>query len=117
MTEHEAVLKHLGFLIDDYKLKYSHIADSNDRYGAETFSFYNDSGCFTLHCLSLLGEWGWFYSDSFSTKQTDLLKNEIDQTEYIKGAVFGYRSMLKKLGKSIHEQIEQSGSFFNISVS
>lgn len=118
-SKSKVILEHLGFLIDDYKLKYSHItADSyNGFYGqSETFSFYNDCGCFTLHYLSQRGEWGWFYSNFFSSNQTELLKNEINQNEFIRGPVFGYRSMLKKLENSIRAQIKQSNCFFNINV-
>lgn len=115
----KAVLKYLGFLISEYSFKYQIIIEPEYKgfYGpSETYSFYNDFGCFTLHHLAQRGEWGWYYSEKFSFNQTELLTNEIDASKYVKRQSFCYRSMLRKLAISIRDQIERTNSFFNIRI-
>lgn len=119
MTAENCIKKHLGFLTKEYGLNYirQEFGDYMDFHGpAECFSFYNSDGCFTLHHLEQRGEWGWFYAPQFCKSQDGLLKTEIDQQQYIHGRVFGYRHMLRLLGKSIQRQITESGGFFGISV-
>lgn len=113
------IKKHLGFLETDYDLKFA-FQTFEDYKGfcgpIDTYSFYNDFGCFTLHNIVQKGEWGWFVSKKFSQNQYELLESEIDQRNYIDKRYWLYRSVLKKLGEIIKNQIELSGGFFGILV-
>lgn len=112
------VIKYLGFLISDFSFKYA-FQVFPDYVGfcgpSETFSFYNDFGCFTLHYLVQRDEWGWFLASEFSSDQSELLCCEIRQKDYIIRPILSNKRMLKLLGESIRTQINESHSFFGIS--
>lgn len=117
--ESKNVLKYLGFLVDDYQMQF--LFQSFDEYKGfcgpiNTYSFYNNNGCFTLHQVVQRGEWGWYVSKELHKDQYALLETEISQNEYIRrGSVFA-RSSLKNLADIIDEQILVSKEFFGIKV-
>ncbi len=114
------ILKHLGFLKDNYGFCFCH--QTFNRYHGfegpiETYSFYNPHGCFTLHNIVQKGEWGWYYSKNFSLKQEELLEQEIDQSLYVSQRnMFTNYNIWKLLAQSIKQQISVSGSVFGIKV-
>lgn len=113
------IQKHLGFLETEYDFKFSFqtFDDYNGFYGPiDTYSFYNNFGCFTLHHVVQRNEWSWFTSKKFSTNQYELLEIEINQTNYICGFRLFYSSVLKELASIIRKQIELYSGFFDICV-
>lgn len=113
------ILKHLGFLIDKYDLKFSFqtFDDYRGFYGPiDTYSFYNEYGCFTLHNIVQRGEWGWFLSKKFSTNQYELLEKKIDPNLYISTNCWLYSSVLKRLANSIRAQITITSFMFGIKI-
>ncbi len=121
--------KQFEFLVKDYGLKYSY-QEFNDCYGgywwAYTHSYYNESGCFTIHVLPQRGEIDFFFAERFSTVREELCKNEINEQSIgqsiwntaKKKFLFGYRKSLylETLAKAIKFQIKKYGSFFGIKV-
>lgn len=117
--ESKAVLKYLGFLVDDYQMQFSF--QSFDEYKGfsgpvNTYSFYNENGCFTLHQVVQHGEWGWYASKEYCENQYDLLETEIKQNEFISENSLSYKKMLKELAFCILNQISVSNNFFGIKV-
>ena len=75
------VEKLFSFLVEDYGLNYRQ-QDYSNCYGGNwlvrTYSFYNDSGCFTIHTVPQRGELDFYYSHIFSTKREELCERLID---------------------------------------
>ena len=113
------IKKHLGFLETEYGLKFE-FQTFHDYKGfcgpVDTYSFYNDSGCFTLHNIVQRDEWGWFISKRYSTNQYELLEIEINQKEYVSDRCLFFKSVLKKLANVIKFQINSYHSFFDIQI-
>ena len=112
------ILKHLGFLREESGLNFAF--QSFDSYHGfcgpiDTYSFYNDFGCFTLHHIVQKGEWAWYKSSKFSKSQYKLLETEINQSNYISQCFF-LGSVLKKLSESIQSQIALTNEFFDIPI-
>ncbi len=94
----------------------------------ETFSLYNENGCFTIHYLGQRQELDFYVTPSISTKREELANNRIDVTKYkadvwekelpnINIFSLSYASnFLILLTKVIEMQLEESGSFFGIKV-
>ncbi len=96
-----------------------------------THSLYNDSGCFTIHCLPQRGEVDCYYSEKFSTDRKELcgkiinvfeVKKDIwEKNEKIwifKKPLF-YSSpekIIKTLIEIINTLIEEQGEFFGIKI-
>ena len=67
----EESIKMLMFLVDEYNLKYSVQTFNNYPFGnytTKTFSFYNDSGCFTIRYLSQKDELDFYFSSRLLTE-------------------------------------------------
>lgn len=111
------ILKYLGFLESEYGMKFNFqtFKDFQGFYGPiDTYSFHNESGCFTLHNIVQKGEWGWYVCREFSTDQYALLKREINQKAYIKKRCWTTKALIKELSQVIKNQIACSGCFFGI---
>ena len=70
-----------NFLENDYGLFFQYQNFSNCYNGGwfvETYSYFNNSGCFTIYLLDARGEWWCYYSPKFSTKIEDLCYKQID---------------------------------------
>lgn len=110
------ILKYLGFLVTEYDFSFKFQTFENYRGfcgPVDTYSFYNNYGCFTLHNIVQKGEWGWFLSDKFSDNQYALLSSEIPQDQYI-SCCWTLRGQLKQLTNSIKIQLLSTGMMFGI---
>lgn len=70
-----------GFLKEDYGLSYKHQEFTNCYNGnwiVQTYSFFNDSGCFTILFLPQRNEIEFFCSKEFSRKYEKLSENSVD---------------------------------------
>lgn len=70
-----------SFLVNDYHLSYKYQKFINCYGGnwiVQTHSFYNESGCFTIHVLSQKDELDFYYADRFSTKREELCEKTVD---------------------------------------
>ena len=117
--ETKLVLRYLDFLTKEYGMtfEFQTFEDYNGFCGPiDTYSFYNDFGCFTLHNIVQKGEWHWYVSKTFSNEQTELLKKEIDPNLYISAKCFLYRTVLKRLALCIKEQVATTGTMFGIKI-
>ncbi len=70
-----------AFLMKDYGLSYRYQKFDNCFGGgwtAQTYSFYNDSGCFTIHFLLQKNELDFYRASRFSTKREELCEKMVD---------------------------------------
>lgn len=126
--------KQFDFLVKDYNLKYVY-QEFKNCYGGNwcvyTHSFYNDSGCFTIHNLPQRGELDFYYAKKFSKVRKDLYEQLIGITSiekeiwdknskflFFRNPFFWWSSsrVLKTLAEVIKKQIEDNGEFFGIKV-
>lgn len=97
----------------------------------ETYSIYNDNGCFTIHALLQRGEWDFYISDKISNDRKELTKKAINILEYekdiwskeqrilgIKNPFFfwGIRKTLSTLLKVLEYEITNKKEFFGIKI-
>ena len=69
------------FLKKDYNLSYKYQEFLNCYGGywtVQTHSFYNDSGCFTIHYLLQKNELDFYYAMRFSTERKELCEKMVD---------------------------------------
>jgi len=81
-----------------------------------TYSFYNQHGCFTLHQVVQRGEWGWYVSDKIHRNLYKLLDKEIIQSDFMQHSTISYKKHLKILSSIIQKQLKNSQQFFGITV-
>lgn len=120
------------FLTDDYNLSFRY--QSFDNYlgsnaTAETYSYYNDSGCVTFMNIAVIGEESWHYSPKISDKIEELTTKEIyleaDGGKILENAEkqfsFRYRTKLRiriQAYKDVFEhEFAQKGELFGVKVS
>lgn len=113
------ILKHLGFLVNQYKMKYSFQSFKEYRGfngPIDYYSFYNKNGCLTFQHIVQRGEWGWFVSKKYSNDQYLLLEQEISQKNYITKRIYSLNGMFKELARVLQEEIQANGTIFNIKI-
>jgi len=139
MTE-EQVKKHLSFLIQKYNMKYARQDFKNhDPMITETYSFYNENGCFTISNLAQRGDVDYIYLDniellkdymfsSYSEKQKSYINITSAEKQiwdkYESGRLFkkiffwnNTNKVLSALAEVIEEQIIKSGQFYGVKIS
>ena len=94
-----------------------------------THSLYNDSGCFTIHCLPHRGEVDFYFADKFSTDRNELCQREINVFEVEKDIwerdakvwvirnpfyFWSSKRIMKTLIEVIKISIEKNGEFFGV---
>ncbi len=126
--------KLFNFLVKDYGLKHKYQVFKNC-YGGNwwvyTHSYYNESGCFTIHHLPQRGELDFYYSKEFSNKRENLCERIIDISSvekeiwdkhkkflFFNNPFFWWSSdkILKVLAEVIESQIKKHCQFFGIKV-
>ncbi len=123
-----------GFLVKQYGLTYVYQDFKNcfdGNWQVYTHSFYNESGCFTIHNLPQRGELDFYYAKKFSNNRKDLCEKMIDirsaEEEIWKkhSNVLGIRNpffwwsekkVLSTLVEVIKSQIKKKGEFFGIEI-
>ena len=113
------ILKYLGFLIEEYNFKFSFQSFDMWKYfygPMDTYSFYNEFGCLTLHNAVQRGEWGVFVSKQFSSNQYALMDKEVYLANYTSKSCWTTTGWLKVVSKIIKAQIESENSVFDIPV-
>lgn len=128
------IAKSFDFLVEQYGLTYTYQHFENCFNGAGsvyTYSYYNESGCFTIHHLPVRGELDFFYAKNFSNNRLDLCEEMLDITS-VEKEIWNKRSkflgitkpffwlsdkkVLSALAEVIKSQIEKHGEFFGIKV-
>ena len=69
------------FLIEEYNLSYADQIFTNcynRGWTIKTYSFYNKSGCFTIHFLLQRNELDFYYAPQFSVNHDELCQKAID---------------------------------------
>ena len=121
------------FLMKDYNLSYRY-QEFNNCYGSswivQTHSFYNDSGCFTIHIEIQRGMDFW-YASRFSTERKELCEKEIDVSSIepqiwdknerifvIKNPFFWWndKKVLNTLAEALKVHLAKYNQFFGIQV-
>lgn len=112
------VLKYLGFLINKgFKFEFQSFDKYKQFHGpSDTYSFYNEKGCLTLHNLVQRGEWGIFISNEFSNDQYKLISVEVCQADYFKKVHYFTFTWLKELSEILLDEIKGNNTIFNIPV-
>lgn len=110
------VLKYLGFLKEHgMEFKFQSFSEYKGFSGPiDTYSFYNQNGCFTMHNIVQRNEWNWFVSKSFSENQYKLLEKEISQNLYITKRYWLYSRVLSELSNLLKFEILSTGAVFGI---
>ena len=121
------------FLRTDYNLTYKYQEFSNcygGSWSVQAYSYYNESGCFTIYCEVQRGMDFW-YASQFSTERKKLCERQIDvsSTEpeiwdryeriwFLKRPFFWWNSnkVLRVLAEVLKVHIARSGEFFGIKV-
>lgn len=73
--------KKLMFLVEKYNLKYTEQTFEStpfDNWATKTYSFYNDSGCFTISELLQRDDVYFYFSNTFSTNYSDLKQKQLN---------------------------------------
>ena len=120
------------FLVDLYKLKYEfQTFDLRGGWIVSAHSFYNSTGCFTIHNMESRGELAFYYSKQFSKDRKELYEKGIDvysveKNIWDKHGKFGFlpniffwsdnKKILKTVAEIVKFRIEIDGSFFGITV-
>jgi hypothetical protein len=126
--------KQFDFLVNDYGLKHVY-QEFNNCYGGNwqvfTHSYYNDSGCFTIHNLPQRGELDFYYAKEFSKVRENLCEHLIDVSSiekeildkhfkilFFRNPFFWWSrsKVLKALAEVIKAEINKKGEFFGIKV-
>jgi hypothetical protein len=136
----EQVKKYLGFLNEKYHMNY--IYNVFDNYLGtnailQTFTFYNNYGCFVIHDVPVKGEVEYVCLDDikmlnkYGNKPSSVKKQVIDVSSVKKEIWERYQkigpfknpffwtnnnSVLKVLAKVIEKQIQETGKFYGIKV-
>lgn len=113
------ILTIFGFLIREYNLqfKFQTFSMYHNFYGPmDTYSFYNEFGCFTLHNAVQRGEWGLYISEKFSEDQYKLMAREIYDCDYPTKWHWTTTGWLKDLAQAIKEEIDKKGTMLGIRV-
>ena len=116
----KTIWKHLGFLATEYGCQYAFQSfTDNYGFGVDTFSFYCENGCFTLHHLVQRGEWGCFVSSQFIEGDLyALLQKEINQqsylADYLPKRTSSINKLLEALAWAIQDEIAENNRFLGI---
>lgn len=124
------IRENLYFLTEEYDLRYQYQEFTNCFGGywyVETFSFYNENGCFTFHYIPQRGEFDIYYSQEFFTEHKKLIERHINETDEfgenvwqeerkLHKGVRGYALYFKVIAELIRRKIENNGEVFGIKV-
>lgn len=121
------------FLVEEYNLKYSEQTFNNQPFGnytTKTYSFYNDSGCFTVNYLLQRDELDFYFSSKFSNErsklQEKLVNIWVDEPEIwnkhqkwifsIKDPFFWWKKekVINALAETIKTKIDKNNEFFGV---
>lgn len=121
-------------LAKKYNLNYQY-QDFKNFFGGNwwvyTHSLYNNSGCFTIHCLPQRGEIDFYFADKFSTDRNELCEKSINvyETEkeiwknnakiwFIKNPFYylNQDNVIKTLIEIIKISIEKNNEFFGVKI-
>lgn len=125
----------LMFLVDDYNLSFSAQTFENTPFGnwtTKTYSFYNDTGCFTISYLPNREEWEFYFSHAFSRDcaklQKEILNVWIDEPEIwhrhqrwifgLKDPFFWWKKkkVFRALSETIRKKIQMDNAFWGVKV-
>ena len=118
-------IKWFNFLVEQYNLKFSYQQfekDKNDWEPMQAYSYYNDSGCFTVYYAEQEGDWDYYFSTIFSHNKKELLGKKMNISKLVDQKTPKWRVSIsfnkynQLLSEIIKEQIEESGEFFVIKV-
>ena len=128
-------IRHVMFLVDEYHLNYKEQIFEGKPFGTYetiTYSFYNDSGCFTLSYLSSREELDFYYSSKISDDYYELHEKGvniwIDEPEiwnkhqkwfgFINDPFFWmkHEKVIKALAETIRVKINKNGEFFGVKI-
>jgi len=136
----KTILRYLGFLIEEYHLKYDY-SIFEEYLGTnatlQTFTFYNNNGCFVVHDVPVKGELRFIYLSNINllgqyAKKPSSVKNSVIDVRLIEKEIWekhekilffnnpffwwDKKKVLCALQEIIRIQIEKTGMFFGIKV-
>ncbi len=113
------VRMYFDFLVKDYQMNFFAQVLPNT-IGVETptyiYSFFNQSGCFSLVEIPQRKEWDCYIAKQFVQQPHKLLSTRINQADYINRSIYTTRAYLKLTAQSIQSQINLTNSFWGIPV-
>ena len=122
-------------LAEKYNLSYQY-QEFNNCFGGHWFvythSLYNDSGCFTIHCVPQRAEVNCYFTSKFSTDRTELCSgDQINEFEvereiwsknekiwFLKNPFYYWneQNIIKTLIEVIEISIEKNNEFFGVKI-
>ena len=113
-------------VLDRYDLKFSFQSFEKylDFWGPmETYSIYNDNGCFTIYHAVQRGEWDYYVSSKFSLVQEELMEKTVIPYNYCKDIwqkkykwYSSKKTVFQIISEIISKQINSAGEFFGVKV-
>ncbi len=128
------IKKEFTNLAKKYNLSYQYQEFENcfgGNWWVYTHSLYNESGCFTIHCLPQRGEVDFYYSEKFSHDRKELCGKpinvyEVEKEIWIKKEkivffknpfyYWNHKRVIKTLIQVINVSIEKNNEFFGIKI-
>ena len=126
------ICKEFAFLLNEYHFKYEYqLLRPYGNWEITLHSFYNDTGCFTIHSFQAIGELEFYYAQKYCTDAKKLREKGIDVYSVEKeiwnkhGKICGVPNMffwysnkriLKVVAKVVKAQIAKEQVFFGIGV-
>ena len=113
------ILSKLGFLTKefDFKFQFQSFDMYHNFYGPmDTYSFYNDFGCLTLHNAVQRGEWGVYVAHNFSENQYSLMEREVYLSDYINKRYWTFGGWLKAVSQLIRKQALEEKNIFGLPI-
>lgn len=138
MTEKQ-VRAALDFLVEEYAFKYVYQLFENCPFGnwcTETYSYYNDNGCFTITNICVRGDVGYVHLKNIELLKTFMYSDASERVKYLininsieeeiwkkheKASLFkrffwGDKKYLSIVAEIIRSQIKKNGAFFGIKI-
>lgn len=127
------ICEEFSFLVDRYGFEYKYqTLDLGDGWIVSLHSFYNATGCFTIHSMDSRGELDFYRSNQFSTDKKKLRETAINIYDVEKklwkkrGDFLGIfpnlffwwntKKILKTVAEIVKLSIDRDGEFFGIKV-
>lgn len=127
------IYKTYAFLVEDYGLQYAFQKfDIGGGWIISAHSFYNDTGCFTVHTMLSRGELEFYYAKHFSTNKSELYEQGLNIYAYEKNiwkkherlwgfipnifVMFNNEKHLEISAEVVKAQINKYGEFFGVKV-
>ena len=131
-VQNDYIYTQFRFLVDEYNMQYAYNTfPLSENWGYSAYSFYNDTGCFTIYSLPARDELSFYRSDIYWSNWHTLSQQGVDMTViepeiwkkrmrigFIPNPFFWWntRKVITVAVEALKEHIRKNGSFLGIKV-